>query len=59
MESRDGRCRIDCFDGGLFPGGLGIRERLREAVMEYVISLAVAAALAFYLFYALLKPERF
>jgi len=27
--------------------------------MEYVIALAVAAALAFYLFYALLKPERF
>ena len=38
---------------------MGICERLREAVLEYVIALAVAAALAFYLFYALLKPERF
>jgi len=27
--------------------------------MEYVISLAIAAALAVYLVYALLKPERF
>jgi len=27
--------------------------------MEYAISLAVAVALAVYLFYALLKPERF
>jgi K+-transporting ATPase KdpF subunit len=27
--------------------------------LEYVISLAVAVALAGYLFYALLRPERF
>ncbi|MGD0771286.1 MAG: K(+)-transporting ATPase subunit F [Candidatus Solibacter sp.] len=27
--------------------------------LEYVISLVVAAALAAYLFYALLRPERF
>jgi len=26
---------------------------------EYIIALAVAAALAVYLFYALLRPERF
>jgi len=38
---------------------MGIREGLREALMEYAIALVVAAGLAFYLFYALLKPERF
>jgi K+-transporting ATPase KdpF subunit len=27
--------------------------------LEYVVSLAVAVALAGYLFYALLRPERF
>jgi K+-transporting ATPase KdpF subunit len=38
---------------------VGFRERLREAVMEYWISLTVAVVLAAYLFYALLRPERF
>jgi K+-transporting ATPase KdpF subunit len=33
---------------------------MRKAMtLEYVISLVVAAALAGYLFYALLRPERF
>jgi K+-transporting ATPase KdpF subunit len=38
---------------------VGIRQGLREAVMEYWISLMVAVVLAAYLFYALLRPERF
>jgi K+-transporting ATPase KdpF subunit len=32
---------------------------MRAALMEYVISIAVAAGVAVYLFYALLRPEKF
>jgi K+-transporting ATPase KdpF subunit len=32
---------------------------MRTPLMEYAVSLLVATGLAVYLFYALLKPERF
>ena len=41
---------------------MGIRERMRAALgglMEYAISLVIAVGLGVYLFYALLRPERF
>jgi K+-transporting ATPase KdpF subunit len=41
---------------------LGVRERLRPPLgepMEYILALIVAAALGAYLFYALLRPEKF
>jgi K+-transporting ATPase KdpF subunit len=39
---------------------LGICERLRKIMtLEYGIALAVAVGLGSYLFYALLRPERF
>ena len=49
------------FDrGSIFPGKLGICERVRPFMTaEYAISLLIAVGLAVYLFYALLRPERF
>jgi K+-transporting ATPase KdpF subunit len=44
---------------------MAVREGLRTALsregalMDYVISLVVAIAVGVYLFYALLRPERF
>jgi K+-transporting ATPase KdpF subunit len=41
---------------------LGVRERLRPPLgetMEYIVALAIAAGLGVYLFYALLRPEKF
>jgi K+-transporting ATPase KdpF subunit len=36
-----------------------MRPALKGELMQYVVSLAVAAALGVYLFYALLRPEKF
>jgi K+-transporting ATPase KdpF subunit len=55
---RDIRSRND----SVFPCRLGIYERMRPALakpMEYIVGLIVAAGLGVYLFYALLRPERF
>lgn len=43
---------------------MGVRERVRAALalggsMEYIAGLIVAVGLGVYLFYALLRPERF
>ena len=44
---------------------MGVRERMRAALarpggfMEYIVGLIVAVGLGVYLFYALLRPERF
>jgi len=41
---------------------MGVRERLRAplgASMEYIVPLLIAAGLGAYLFYALLRPEKF
>jgi K+-transporting ATPase KdpF subunit len=47
-------------DDPVFPCRLGIYERMRPSLaMEYVVGLIVAAGLGVYLFYALLRPERF
>jgi K+-transporting ATPase KdpF subunit len=46
--------------GSVFPGELGIRERVRPFMSpEYAISLLIAVGVGVYLFYALLRPERF
>jgi len=59
-ESINARPRLRPDYGAVLCTELGICERLRKAMSaEYVIALVVAAALAVYLFYALLRPERF
>jgi K+-transporting ATPase KdpF subunit len=46
--------------GSLLPGELGVCERVRPFMtLEYAISLLIALGLGVYLFYALLRPERF
>ena len=37
----------------------GLRAPVKEHSMENILSLAIAAALGVYLFYALLRPEKF
>jgi K+-transporting ATPase KdpF subunit len=49
-------------DDSVLPCRLGIYERMRPSLakpMEYIAGLIVAAGLGVYLFYALLRPERF
>jgi K+-transporting ATPase KdpF subunit len=47
-------------DDSVFPCRLGIYERMRHSLaMEYIVGLIVAVGLGVYLFYALLRPERF
>jgi K+-transporting ATPase KdpF subunit len=47
-------------DDSVLSRRLGIYERMRHSLaMEYIVGLIVAVGLGVYLFYALLRPERF
>jgi len=54
------RCNLCGRYGAVLRAGLGVRSRLRASIdMEYIAAGIIALGLAAYLFYALLRPERF